>query len=328
MSDILEFLKNTFVQRTPHMREIGITVTAIDTARGSMVLPPRPDWMGDPARGLMHPGAITVLADSCCGLAVGAALEKDTTYATLDLRMDYLRPATPERAVHCDAHCYRLTRSVAFVRADVYQEGDTTQPVATAQATFMMSTPAGNRPAMPEGKVDAQAASTMTAAAAQAVATLPLGGRPASAPAAAAQAPWRAPAASEAAMLPGAIPYLDYLGIRVAPDPQQPLFRMPFDPKLIGNPFLPALHGGVVAGFAETAAILHLRQTLGGAKLPKGIDFSLDYLRAGRPEETFAACEVVRVGARVALVHVRLWQRSPDYPIAVARAHFLLSPLD
>ena len=291
MSDILEFLKNTFVQRTPHMREIGITVTAIDTARGSMVLPPRPDWMGDPGRGLMHPGAITVLADSCCGLAVGAALEKDTTYATLDLRMDYLRPATPERAVHCDAHCYRLTRSVAFVRADVYQEGDTTQPVATAQATFMMSTPAGNRPAMPEGKADAEAASTMTAAAAQAVATLPVGGR-------------------------------------VAPDPQQPLFRMPFDPKLIGNPFLPALHGGVVAGFAETAAILHLRQTLGGAKLPKGIDFSLDYLRAGRPEETFAACEVVRVGARVALVHVRLWQRSPDYPIAVARAHFLLSPLD
>ena len=111
-------------------------------------------------------------------------------------------------------------------------------------------------------------------------------------------------------------------------DPQRPLFRMPFDPKLIGNPFLPALHGGVVAGFAETAAILHLNQTLQGAKLPKGIDFSLDYLRAGRPEETFAMCEVVRVGARVALVYVRLWQRSPDYPIAVARAHFLLTPRD
>lgn len=124
----------------------------------------------------------------------------------------------------------------------------------------------------------------------------------------------------------GAIPYLDYLGIRVAPDPQRPLFRMPFDPKMIGNPFLPALHGGVVAGFAETAAILHLNQTLAGAKLPKGIDFSLDYLRAGRPEETFASCEVVRVGARVALVHVRLWQRNPAQPIAVARAQFLLAP--
>src|SRR5690606_8595315 len=93
------------------------------------------------------------------------------------------------------------------------------------------------------------------------------------------EAGWRAPAASEPAMPPGAIPYLDYLGIRVAPDPIAPTFRLPFDPKLVGNPFLPALHGGVVAGFAETAAILHLNQTLGGQKLPEGIDCALDYLR-------------------------------------------------
>jgi uncharacterized protein (TIGR00369 family) len=178
---------------------------------------------------------------------------------------------------------------------------------------------------VPSGSDAPQASETFTAAAAAAVAALSPAGRPA--PARGADR-WQPPSASEPAMPAGAIPYLDYLGIRVAPDPQRPLFRMPFDPKLIGNPFLPALHGGVVAGFAETAAILHLNQTLQGAKLPKGIDFSLDYLRAGRPEETFAMCEVVRVGARVALVHVRLWQRSPDYPIAVARAHFLLTPRD
>jgi uncharacterized protein (TIGR00369 family) len=288
-----------------------------------MMLPPRADWMGDPARGLMHPGAITVLADSCCGLAVGAALEKDITYATLDLRMDYLRPASPMQAVHCDAHCYRLTRSVAFVRADVHQ-GDAAQPVATAQAAFMLSTPSGARPQVPAGTGAPQAAETFTAAANAAVAALsPAQGASATGEPASG---WRAPEASEPAMPPGAIPYLDYLGIRVSPDPARPLFRMPFHPKLIGNPFLPALHGGTVAGFAETAAILHLNQTLAGAKLPKGIDFSLDYLRAGRPEESFASCEVVRVGARVALVHVRVWQRSPDYPIAVARAHFLLTP--
>ena len=326
MSDILEFLKSTFVQRTPHMREIGTRVTSIEHARGSMVLPARADWMGDPARGLMHPGAITVLADSCCGLAVGAALERDTTYATLDLRMDYLRPATPDQDVHCDAHCYRLTRSVAFVRAEAHQ-GDASQPVATAQAAFMLSTPAGARPEVPSGSDAPQASETFTAAAAAAMAALSPTGRPA-APVRGGTDRWQPPSATEPAMPSGAIPYLDYLGIRVAPDPQRPLFRMPFDPKLIGNPFLPALHGGVVAGFAETAAILHLNQTLQGAKLPKGIDFSLDYLRAGRPEETFAMCEVVRVGARVALVHVRLWQRSPDYPIAVARAHFLLTPRD
>ena len=115
------------------------------------------------------------------------------------------------------------------------------------------------------------------------------------------------------------------LGIRVAPSADRPLFRMPYQEKLIGNPTLPALHGGVIAGFAETAATLHLIQTLQGAKFPKSIDFSMDYLRSGRPEETFAQCEVVRVGSRVALVHVRCWQRSPDYPIAVARAQFLLT---
>jgi uncharacterized protein (TIGR00369 family) len=135
---------------------------------------------------------------------------------------------------------------------------------------------------------------------------------------------WRAPAASEPPLPGHTIPYVDFLGIQVAPHASQPLFRMPFHERLIGNPYLPALHGGTVAGFAETAAILHLYQTLGGTKLPKSVDFSIDYLRAGRPAESFAACEVVRVGSRVALVTARVWQRDPDYPIAVARAHFLL----
>jgi acyl-coenzyme A thioesterase PaaI-like protein len=71
--------------------------------------------------------------------------------------------------------------------------------------------------------------------------------------------------------------------------------------------------------------MLHLIGMLRGEKLPKGIDFSIDYLRSGRPEETFASCELVRVGSRVALVQVRCWQKSPDYPIAVARGHFLLT---
>jgi acyl-coenzyme A thioesterase PaaI-like protein len=66
-------------------------------------------------------------------------------------------------------------------------------------------------------------------------------------------------------------------------------------------------------------------QSLQGAKQPKGIDFSVDYLRSGRPEECFAQCDVVRLGGRVALVTVRVWQHSPDLPIAVARGHFLLA---
>lgn len=331
MSEILDFLKKTYVDRTPHMRAIGTYISSIEHARGSMVLPARPEWLGDPVRGLMHPGPLIVLADSCCGLAVGAALDRDMTYATLDLRMDYLRPAGPDRDVQCDAHCFRLSRSVAFIRASVWQQ-DPEQPIATAQATFMLGTPAGARPTPKADSTDPLPPEAFTSAAAAAVAALAPSGSgertSASRPGDSGEPAWIAPAASEPPLPGRSIPYVDYLGIRVAPDSRQPIFRMPFDPKLIGNPFLPALHGGTVAGFAETAAILHLNQTLRGEKLPKSIDFSLDYLRAGRPEETFASCEVVRVGARVALVTVRVWQRSPDYPIAVARAHCLLTPRD
>jgi len=296
MSSIIDTLNQKFVQRTPHMREIGARITAVDTGRGSMTLPARPEWVGDLQRAQLHPGALTVLADSTCGLAVGTALTERAPYATLDLRMDYLRPAGPEHDVHCDAHCFRLTRNVAFVRAEVYQS-DREQPIAVAQASFMLSTPGGKRaPREASAQPDAAA--------------------------------WQPPPGSEPVLAGVSIPYVDYLGIRAAGETEPPLFRLPYQDKLIGNPQLPALHGGVIAGFAETAATLHLIRTLRGAKFPKSIDFSIDYLRSGRPVESFAACEVVRVGSRVALVQVRCWQQAPDEPIAVARGHFLLTAPD
>ncbi|OGB07529.1 MAG: hypothetical protein A3E25_23480 [Burkholderiales bacterium RIFCSPHIGHO2_12_FULL_69_20] len=313
MSELLDELNRKFVSRTPHMRDIGARITAVEQARGSMSMPARPEWVGDPQRGLLHPGALTVLADSACGLAVGAAMSQRAPYATLDLRMDYLRAAGPGHALNCDAHCYRITRNVAFVRGEVWQ-ADRDQPVAVAQASFMLSTPAGTR-RVSQGPTD-PAPPAAAQAADEAV--------PATAPEEAAGG-WKPPVASEPVLAGHPIPYVEYLGIREAVIDGQPLFRLPYQDKLIGNPHLPALHGGVIAGFAETAAILHLIRTLGGTKFPKGIDFSIDYLRAGRPEETFAACEVVRQGARVALVQVRCWQRAPDYPIAVARGHFLLT---
>ena len=300
MQPDLEALTEKYVSRTPHMRDIGMRVTRVEPGIGGMMLPARADWLGDPARGLMHPGPITVLADSACGLAVGTAVDRKVPYATLDLRMDYLRPGGPGQNTHCDAHVYRLTRSVAFIRAEVWQE-ERTQPIATAQAAFMLSTPAGTRPATPGGISVS------------------------SAPAEPAPSTWQAPPASEPVMAESPVPYLRYLGLHESLQDGQPLYRMPYQDKIIGNPRLPAIHGGVIAGFSESAAILHLARTLRGSKLPKSIDFAIDYLRAGRPEETFASCEVVRLGARVAMVLVRCWQRSPDYPITVSRGHFLLT---
>ena len=296
MNSMIETLNQKFVQRTPHMREIGARITAVDKGRGSMTLPARAEWVGDPQRGQLHPGALTVLADSACGLAVSTALTERAPIATLDLRMDYLRPAGPGHDLHCDAHCFRLTRNVAFVRAEVWQ-AERAQPIAVAQASFMLSTPGGQR-------------------------------APRDAAAEPAPGAWQPPPGSEPVLAGVSIPYVDYLGIRAAAAAEPPLFRLPFQDKLVGNPRLPALHGGVIAGFAETAATLHLIRMLRGAKFPKSIDFAIDYLRSGRPTESFAACELVRVGSRVALVQVRCWQQGPELPIAVARGHFLLTAPD
>ncbi len=301
MNPVIEELIHSFCVQSPHMREIGLRVTAIDPGHGAMSMPDRPEWLGDPVRGLLHPGALTVLADSACGMAVMSTLSERAPVATLDLRMDYLRPAGPGQTVHCDARCFRKTRSVAFVRAEVFQSRPD-EPIAVAQAAFMLASPATLRPPRPAPSEPGGAAAP--------------------------DVPWQPPAASEAVRPGVAIPYVDFLGIRMAPGDAQPLFRLPYQDKLIGNPNLPALHGGVIAGFAETAATLHVIHTLGGAKLPKCIDFSIDYLRAGRPEETFAACEVLRLGARVALVQVRCWQQDPAQPITVARGHFLLTATD
>ncbi|MDZ4332713.1 MAG: PaaI family thioesterase, partial [Pseudomonas sp.] len=89
-----------------------------------------------------------------------------------------------------------------------------------------------------------------------------------------------------------------------------------------GNPTLPALHGGVIAGFMEHSAMLHLLMFMGIPHLPKIIDFSIDYLRAGHYRDTFVQCQVWRQGRRVANVAITAWQTNQTEPIATARAHF------
>lgn len=125
------------------------------------------------------------------------------------------------------------------------------------------------------------------------------------------------------------IPYATFLGVALDEDAQGLVFRLPFQDRLVGNRSLPALHGGVVAGFMENAALLHLLhlepQHIG---IPKTIDFSIDYLRSAGPRESLARCEVTRLGRRVAQVQVRCWQDNPDVPVALARAHLLLNSDD
>lgn len=311
MTSLIENISSRFINPVPHMRATGLRIDDIGRNRGTMSLPARPEWLGDPTRGLMHPGALTVLADSACGLAVGASIKTIAPYATLDLRMDYLRAAGPELDTHCAAECYRLTRNVAFVRADVWQERRD-EPIATAQATFMMSTAVTRRP-------DAAPAADNN---------LIVPGAPmppeASAGAEAAAAPWTAPASSEAIDIGQPLPYVEFLGIRQAPG-SPTLFRLPFQDKLIGNPMLPALHGGSVAGFMELTAIATLMAASTRPHPPRPIDVSVAYLRSGRPVDTFARAQIRKAGRRIAYVHVLAWQTDEAAPIAEMSVHFQLA---
>jgi len=120
-------------------------------------------------------------------------------------------------------------------------------------------------------------------------------------------------------------PYAQLLGVQIHEDAGGVYFALPFQPHNIGNDQLPALHGGVIGGFLETAALLHLLWLRESEELPRTVDFSVDYLRSGKAETLYARCSVTKQGKRVANVLMTAWQDDPARPVAVARAHFLLS---
>lgn len=127
------------------------------------------------------------------------------------------------------------------------------------------------------------------------------------------------------ASLVACIPYAAWLGICAELVDGAPRLRLPFQPLLTGNPALPALHGGVIAGFMESAAMLALLLKIDLARIPKSVDFSIDYLRSAQTVESHASCDIERLGRRVAQVQVRCWQGDASKPVALARAHFLLA---
>ncbi len=121
------------------------------------------------------------------------------------------------------------------------------------------------------------------------------------------------------------VPYARFLGIQVIAQGDELTFVLPKHDNVVGNPTLPALHGGAVAGFMEQAAIIFILLQMGEPKVPKTIDFTIDYLRAGLFRNTYAECSVTRLGRRIANVHISAWQKNRQEPITIARAHFLLS---
>jgi uncharacterized protein (TIGR00369 family) len=120
------------------------------------------------------------------------------------------------------------------------------------------------------------------------------------------------------------IPYARWLGIEIARSGDELLTKLRFHPELIGNPSLPALHGGTIGALLESAAIFQLLIESETPVLPKTINITVDYLRTGKPVDTWAKATITRHGRRVTTVHVEAWQDNRMRPIAAANAHFLI----
>ncbi len=129
-----------FAEAVPHMAELGLEIVEAAPREGVMRLPFRDDLVGNPDTGVLHGGVITTLIDSIAGFAVFASMEEMRPIATLDLRIDYLKPATAGEDLFAYAHCYKVTRNIAFVRAVAYH-ADRDDPIAHTAATFMLGTP-------------------------------------------------------------------------------------------------------------------------------------------------------------------------------------------
>lgn len=129
----------TMVRFTPQAHALGMEILHVDKGRAEGRVPYRADLVGDPDTGVIAGGVITTLLDQLCGAAVVSALAEPNPVATIDLRIDYMRPAEPGRAVQAHAQCTKLGRNVAFVRAVAFEETPD-NPVAHASAAFMVNT--------------------------------------------------------------------------------------------------------------------------------------------------------------------------------------------
>jgi len=120
------------------------------------------------------------------------------------------------------------------------------------------------------------------------------------------------------------ISYAKLLGIKAEFSKDALLLILPYQLSNIGNPTLPALHGGAIGGFMEVCAMAELRRRFPELPFSKAIGINIDYVRRGKPIETYARADIFKEGARVANVRVRAWQESEDKPIAALSGHFLL----
>ena len=124
--------------QTAFLRALGGEILEYEGGRGRMRLPFRGHLVGDPATGVIHGGVLTAMLDQACGMAIGSALRMPAAMATLDLRIDHMKPATPYAEILVESECLKITHEIAFARAVAFQAARE-DPVAIATGTFMIT---------------------------------------------------------------------------------------------------------------------------------------------------------------------------------------------
>ena len=122
----------------PHCRELGLEITSLEAGKAALRLEYDNRLAGNPETGVVHGGVISTLLDTVSGLSAMSAVSSTTPVATLDLRIDYLKPADPGNAIIGEADCFRLNKSVEFVRG-IAHHGDSNDPIAHCVGTFMLN---------------------------------------------------------------------------------------------------------------------------------------------------------------------------------------------
>ena len=313
-----------FVDVIPHTQALGMRVVAVDASGVTLYLPGGAELCGDRSRSLVHSGVLSVLLDTACGASVLPALPSPEVCPTLDLHISHRRPACQGASLWVRAEVEAITDSVVFTEARAWQhEG---QVVACARGHFARlgprNTPAGFAEAMFAGLVEDEGDPHIEEKA-------PVGDADSGAIAAAPHESVsglleRGRASGEINAWLGEVPYADFIGVREDSDERGRRFVLETRPHNVGNPMLPALHGGVVSAFLETAAALDTLAQTREPRLPRLVNVTVDYLSSAGVKPTFARCRLVREGRRMANVEAWAWQDDEDAPVARARLTYVL----